>query len=331
MSRQLILLDKFLDIISAKCSENIKKLGEQEIQIDVNLLCHYFNKFCPNNQYLNTGYFMRAVVCKTKKKHNIATLCTKIKRVRHSFIILYSDNKNQDSDQKPLIISEINDIRVNFISDILQESDTTMVQDEKSDMTASPTGVMQSPSPHRKVVHPPSSHPPSSHPPSNQPPSIQPPSNQPCIHEPSTTKFPLLHSLGIETNFDTKNNTTIIETLLAEVVALHNSSGKQLRFVHVGNNKPAMLVSIPRAKNYRTYEKNERREKWLDSILKFVAKSNKDDTSPSTVCSWLLQDIHKYYPSVFVEIAVQSGLHVIHKMTAVEAAAMWIDANIRQS
>ena len=89
-----------------------------------------------------------------------------------------------------------------------------------------------------------------------------------------------------------------------------------------------MLVSIPRAKNYRTYEKNERREKWLDSILKFVAKSNKDDTSPSTVCSWLLQDIHKYYPSVFVEIAVQSGLHVIHKMTAVEAAAMWIDANI---
>ena len=89
-----------------------------------------------------------------------------------------------------------------------------------------------------------------------------------------------------------------------------------------------MLVSIPCAKNYHTYEKNERREKWLDSILKFVAKSNKNDTSPSTVCSWFLQEIHKHCLSVFIETAVKSGLHVIHKMTAVEAVAMWIDANI---
>ena len=58
------------------------------------------------------------------------------------------------------------------------------------------------------------------------PSSNEPPSNQPCRHEPSTTKFPLLHLLGIETNFNTQKNTTLIETLLAEVVALHNSSGK---------------------------------------------------------------------------------------------------------
>ena len=60
-----------------------------------------------------------------------------------------------------------------------------------------------------------------------------------------------------------------------------------------------------------------------------MATNNKNkDTSPSNVCAWLLRDINKYYPSVFIQTAVNVGLHIVQKMSAVEAAAMWIDVNI---
>ena len=31
---------------------------------------------------------------------------------------------------------------------------------------------------------------------------------------------------------------------------------------------------------------------------------------------------------MFVQSAIDDGLHVVHKMTHIEAAAMWVDANV---
>ena len=41
-----------------------------------------------------------------------------------------------------------------------------------------------------------------------------------------------------------------------------------------------------------------------------------------------MRDIHKSYPSVFIQKAIDFGLHVVQKMTKIEAAAMWIEANV---
>ena len=69
------------------------------------------------------------------------------------------------------------------------------------------------------------------------------------------SKYPLLTSLGIETNFDTEKNEQKIQNLLSELVALHKNNNKNLNFSHLGNSHPGVAVSIPRAKNYDTYEK----------------------------------------------------------------------------
>ena len=80
---------------------------------------------------------------------------------------------------------------------------------------------------------------------------------------------------------------------MSELVHLHHKHKKDLCFKHAGNSKPAMLISIPKAKNYLTFEKNERREKWLGNILNFISNTCKDtEVDKDTVVSWLLKDIH---------------------------------------
>ena len=39
-------------------------------------------------------------------------------------------------------------------------------------------------------------------------------------------------------------------------------------------------------------------------------------------------DIHKTSPKIFLNVAKQLGLHICHKMNAIQAAAMWSDANV---
>ena len=48
----------------------------------------------------------------------------------------------------------------------------------------------------------------------------------------------------------------------------------------------------------------------------------------ATAILWLLKDTYKKYPHTFIKVCVDTGLHIVHKMSAVDAAAMWVDANI---
>ena len=41
------------------------------------------------------------------------------------------------------------------------------------------------------------------------------------------------------------------------------------------NSKAAMLIAVSGAKTYSTYEKNKRREKWLESIMNFIGNTEK--------------------------------------------------------
>ena len=99
-----------------------------------------------------------------------------------------------------------------------------------------------------------------------------------------------------------------------------------MRFTYAGNGKPGFLVPIPRAKNYETFERSERRDKWLDKIVGFLVECNKEKIED--VYSWLLRYIYEKQPKIFVDNAVQLRLHVSQKMDHVEAAAMWMNANV---
>ena len=55
------------------------------------------------------------------------------------------------------------------------------------------------------------------------------------------------------------------------------------------------LVLIPNTKNYSTYKKSERREKWIESIFEFI---NSEDlpTESNNACYWILKFIYKKCP-----------------------------------
>ena len=91
-----------------------------------------------------------------------------------------------------------------------------------------------------------------------------------------------------------------------------------------------LLLQIPRAKNYVTYDKNERKLHWLEKALKFIAMTNTNNTSNTvqTVTSWLLKTINKTNPTIFANTMIELGFHVVHQMYNIEAAAMWTKANI---
>ena len=66
-------------------------------------------------------------------------------------------------------------------------------------------------------------------------------------------QYPLLKSLNIDTNLDDKTNKEQIVNLPSELVYLFKSSEKDLNFIHCGNDKHGILIPIPRAKNYTTF------------------------------------------------------------------------------
>ena len=139
-------------------------------------------------------------------------------------------------------------------------------------------------------------------------------------------KYQILKKLGFETNFNNTKNRQSIQNLLSEIVALYKDNKEPLNFTH-RNDRPGILIPIPRSKDLIVFQKNEKREKWMESIVEFITKysCSKSDFEVST---WLLKTIQKRNPHAFVQVAVDSGMNIIQKMTDVEATAMWVEANV---
>ena len=62
--------------------------------------------------------------------------------------------------------------------------------------------------------------------------------------------------------------------------------------------------------------------------MNFIAKHSKNNSTVEEVTSWLIRDVHKKYPSTFLNVATDLGLHVVQTMSHIEAAAMWTEANV---
>ena len=107
---------------------------------------------------------------------------------------------------------------------------------------------------------------------------------------------------------------------------MYKNEKKSLEFTHRGNNRKGLLISIPRAKTYESYDKNERRQKWLESIFCFLTSHN--NFTFDKCFQWMLKNVYKKHPHIFIKFATDIGLVISQKMSKVEAAAMWVEANI---
>ena len=165
--------------------------------------------------------------------------------------------------------------------------------------------------------------------PSSLPPAAASPLPSPAAATPPPpNNFPLLRSFGIVPNFETELNQNIISNLLSELVNLHRQNDRPMEFTYVGNNKPGLVVPIPKSKDYVSFNKNERRYKWIEQVFQFMMKNKNCTIEESDVAIWLLRHIHHICPQEFIQIAIEKGLHIRQTMTTVEAAAMWTESNV---
>ena len=69
------------------------------------------------------------------------------------------------------------------------------------------------------------------------------------------TDYPLLHSLGIPTSFDSDDDSSVIGNVLSELVSLYKKNNRIMSFNSVGNSKPGIVVAIPRSKDYLSFNR----------------------------------------------------------------------------
>ena len=311
-------LKDWLVTISSNC-DGIKLA----IQVDSEILLAICHAQHPTLKQASKSVFVRSMkrlLCSNANKTQMIkaayenTVYVKIdaenKTKRQNYFI-FSDINNSDKICNPVVVSDINDHRIYFITQLTNvvtspsqnNSDNFPISIDTSNPTNTPTPTPTILSLTSTVD-----------------------TLLPISIITSKESYPLLHPLIINPSFANETDKQRIEQLLSELVLLHKNQRRKTDFRY-SNSKAAMLIAVPGAKTYSTYEKNKRREKWLESIMKFIGKTGKNNCT-STVYSWLLKDTYKHHPQTFMKVCIDAGIHIVHKMTAVDAAAMWVDANI---
>ena len=289
------------------------------ILIETDMFKSLFHSSYNNDSlYGSIGTFNRSLKKILEQQPSINNIFTRNVREnnrRKTFVILTSsDSINSDMSSKSDMhldpasrVSDINDSRIQFLKTLAPSQVPTKTTSTSSSVDDIQPVIMPSPT---LIVTPTNI------------------TNPSILRTTNSTKYPLLSSLGIETNFETDDNERKITNLLAELISLHKNAKKELNFSHHGNCKPGVLIQVPNASTYNSYNRNERRNNWLATAMNFIAKHSKNNSTVEEVTSWLIRDVHKKYPSTFLNVATDLGLHVVQTMSHIEAAAMWTEANV---
>lgn len=80
-------------------------------------------------------------------------------------------------------------------------------------------------------------------------------------NQPYHSDQPLIRLLGISPDFNSAENENKINNLLSEIVKLHKDNNKPMSFTYIGNDKPDLVVTVLKRKNYVSFNKNQQRHK----------------------------------------------------------------------
>ena len=142
------------------------------------------------------------------------------------------------------------------------------------------------------------------------------------------TNYPLLQSLGVIPDFQCDSNAFTISNLLSELVNSHRHYNRPMTFHYVGNNKPGLVVTVPKSKDYGNFNKNQRKYKWVEQIFGFLDQSTNSTLVESDAALWMIRHLYSSCHHQFVKVVLEKGFCIKQQMTSVEAAAMWTEANV---
>ena len=151
------------------------------LYINIDILLSQFYTLYPDAVVQTKGLFMRTVNCIINKTQYISSITQRTRYGKDHFIILNSDIGHESKDLNPMMISDINDPKIKFISDMISDIQSTKPHKEPTEMPESPDTSMSS-------------------------------------KNSASSTYPLLDSLGIDTNLDTNEEQLL--NLLSEMVLL---------------------------------------------------------------------------------------------------------------
>ena len=307
---------------------NLEHLKQDHIYVTSNVLHQMFNTSNPTTKIEQKGIFVRTMkklITNNSRSQFIEASNSEVFKnmnntyARCSYFKFQSDQIHKSDMQSdmlyPAVVTDINDNRAHFITMATTVSTSPAIRASSATILHPTTPVTATKTTTDLSLHLHNQDPLNL---LNRMPLITP------THIPN--KFPKLSLLQITPDFDSEENVSKIEALLDELVSLHKTHKKEMNFTS-RNGQPGLVIAIPKAKNYETYEKNERINRWIRKILEYL-KLHSDEKNSDKVCTWLLKVMYKNYPATFVKSAVDFGLHTVQKMSSLEAAAMWIEANV---
>ena len=96
-------------------------------------------------------------------------------------------------------------------------------------------------------------------------------------------------------------------------------------FWHV-NNKPGLLLSIPRASSQIYFNRHLKNGNFLLDMLDFIVSGS--ESTPGNAAEWIMSFLGNEFEDEFVSVATEKGIAITPKvMDAQYAAAMWTNAN----
>lgn len=90
-----------------------------------------------------------------------------------------------------------------------------------------------------------------------------------------------------------------------------------MSFESVGNSKPGIVVALPRSKDFTSFNKCERRFKWLETIFNFIEDHKDHSHIDKSVPTWFICHLYSHFPHDFVCAAIEKGLHVRHVINGI--------------
>jgi hypothetical protein len=116
---------------------------------------------------------------------------------------------------------------------------------------------------------------------------------------------------------------------LSEIVSLLKNSDNELTYYNT-NNSPGTLVSIPHSSNQHSFNNQLKKDNWINHIIK-ANTHQRPEIKKEESAHWFIDYFFRTFEAAFTTVAKKKGLIKIEKMNAVQAAAMWSEANVPQS
>ena len=139
-------------------------------------------------------------------------------------------------------------------------------------------------------------------------------------------KYPVLSRFGISTDFSDTNTELQLNSILKEI---ENLTKERVLNSTRKNNTTARLVFIPQLSSQRTFNKWERNEKGMSSLIESMSNGKvSEQTNDLVAVQFITSFIFTYYPDTFNAVADNLGATVVERMNAIETAALLSDMGV---